>query len=131
MTQARWHIALRRAYFALEHRRIAMLVNAIRQERRSEVRHLNMSTAYADKAEHYWGLMLTYYDLAKQAKSPAQSNSYRRVAIQCRAMAKEAFALVDAGSAPRPAVGNDAETWPCAPRAFASPAQQAATKSQP
>ena len=51
---------------------------------------------HADKAEHYWGLMLTYYDLAKQAKSPFQGNSYRRVATQCRSMAKEAFALADA-----------------------------------
>jgi hypothetical protein len=51
---------------------------------------------HADKAEHYWGLMLTYYDLAKQANSPVQSNSYRRVATQCRALAKEAFAVVDA-----------------------------------
>jgi hypothetical protein len=51
---------------------------------------------HADKAEHYWGLMLTYYDLAKQAKSPFKGNSYRRVATQCRSMAKEAFDLADA-----------------------------------
>jgi hypothetical protein len=92
----RMHSALRRAYFAVEQRRIATLVKAIRKERHSEVRHSYMPADYADKAEHYWGLMLTYYDLAKQAKSPFQSNSYRRVATECRAMAKEAFALLDA-----------------------------------
>jgi hypothetical protein len=72
-----------------------MLVTGIRKERYREGRHSYMP-ADDNKAEHYWGLMLTYYDLAKQAKSPIQSNSYRRVATECRAMAKAAFALADA-----------------------------------
>jgi hypothetical protein len=46
---------------------------------------------HADKAEHYWGLMLMYYDLAKQAKSPFQVNSYRKVATLCRSMVREAL----------------------------------------
>jgi hypothetical protein len=101
MTRAKFHKALRKAYFAVEHRRIATRVKPIRRQRQSEAQYLlgnsrSIGPDHADKAEHYWGLMLTYYDLAKQAKSPAQSNSYRRVATQCRAMAKEAFAVVDA-----------------------------------
>jgi hypothetical protein len=103
MTRAKLHDALRKAYFAVDHRRMVNLAKAIRRQRHGVVRHFSPNSwsvermsDYADKAEHYWGLMLTYYDLAKQAKSPLQSNSYRRVATQCRAMATEAFALVDA-----------------------------------
>ncbi len=96
MTPVKWHNALRRAHFAVKQRRVAMLVRTIRRERGARAKHSNMPTDYADNAEHYWNLMLTYYDLAKQAQSPFQSNSYRRVATECRAMAKTAFALADA-----------------------------------
>jgi hypothetical protein len=101
MTRAKFRNALRTACLAVEHGGRASL--PISRERRSELRHLSPNyrptegtSDYVDKAEHYWGLMLTYYDLAKQAKSPLQSNSYRRVATQCRALAREAFALADA-----------------------------------
>jgi hypothetical protein len=94
MTRARFHNALSRVYFAVEQRQVATLVRTIRRERHGSVRHLYVPTDYAYKAEHYWSLMLTYYELAKQAKSPCQGNSYRRVATECRA--KEAFALADA-----------------------------------
>jgi hypothetical protein len=96
MTRAKLHSAIRRAYFAVEQRRVTVLVKTIRRERGGKSEHLHVPTDYAEKAEHYWDLMLTYYELAKQAKAPRQSNSYRRVATECRAMAKEAFALADA-----------------------------------
>jgi hypothetical protein len=92
MTPVKLHKALRRAHFAVEQRRVAMLIRTIRRERGGRAKHSYKPTDYADKAEHYWALMLTYYDLAKQAKSPSQSNSYRRVATECRAMARAALA---------------------------------------